>query len=67
MEREADAGGVMLLECPTCGRRELTGDRSLVGLRNTPTGIELHLRCRAGHLVVETTGRQARQRAAACT
>lgn len=51
---------MMLIHCSTCGRSELGGYRALQGVRNTPTGVEMVLRCRAGHEVVETTGRRRR-------
>jgi hypothetical protein len=51
---------MFLLECPSCGQRELRSTRSLSSFANTANGIELAMSCsRCGTSVHTLTGARA--------
>lgn len=47
---------MILIECPTCNRRELASTRRIESIVNTADGIVVAVRCSAGHLHQTVTG-----------
>lgn len=51
---------MFLVDCPSCGRRELRSPRALLNLANTARGIEIAAPCgQCGAVVHTITGRAA--------
>lgn len=67
MEGSAHPGSMFLIDCAACGRRRLVGARSIAGIVNAASGIEVHLDCTCGHRSVQCTGRTPARRAALAT